>query len=156
MNGVVRQARTEKGNQTIMKNATKKTTKPAAGQPEAELGNPQGVTLVGAGTKAATKATKPAAKKPAAKAKAKPAKATKRAKTAAKAKPAAAGKATNKKAQVIAMMSRPQGASLAEIMKATDWQRHTVRGFMSILGSKGGQQIESTNDEKNGRTYRIA
>jgi hypothetical protein len=138
-----------------MKNATKKKTKPAAGQPEAELGNPQGVTLVGAGTKAA-KATKPAAKKPAAKAKAKPAKATKPAKTAAKAKPAAAGKATNKKAQVIAMMSRPQGASLAEIMKATDWQRHTVRGFMSILGSKGGQTIESTNDEKNGRTYRIA
>jgi hypothetical protein len=155
MNGVVRQARTEKGTYTIMKNATKKTTKPAAEQPEAELGNPQGVTLVGAGTtKATIKAKKPAAKKPAAKAKAKAKKATKPAAAAAKAKPAA--KANNKKAQVIAMMSRAQGASLAEIMKATDWQRHTVRGFMSILGSKGGLKIESTNDEKNGRTYRVA
>ena len=57
--------------------------------------------------KAAAKAKKPAAKKPAAKAKAKPAKATKRATATAKAKPAA--KATNKKAQVIALMSRAQG-----------------------------------------------
>jgi hypothetical protein len=53
------------------------------------------------------------------------------------------------------MMSRAMGATLPEIMKATDWQKHTVRGFVSILGSKG-TKIESTNDEKGGRTYRIA
>jgi hypothetical protein len=45
---------------------------------------------------------------------------------------------TNKKAEVIEMMKRAKGATLPEIMKATGWQPHTVRGFVSILGSKGG------------------
>jgi Protein of unknown function (DUF3489) len=42
---------------------------------------------------------------------------------------------------VIAMMKRAKGATLAEIVKATGWQPHTVRGFVSILGSKGGEKI---------------
>ena len=68
----------------------------------------------------------------------------KRAKPAKKARPAKkrAGKpkpdGTNKKAEVIAMMKRAKGATRPEIMKATGWQPHTVRGFVSILGSKGG------------------
>jgi hypothetical protein len=48
---------------------------------------------------------------------------------------------TNKKAEVIAMMKRAKGATPAEIIEATGWQKHTVRGFVSILGSKGGQKI---------------
>src|ERR1700733_15323034 len=48
----------------------------------------------------------------------------------------------NKKADVIAMMKRPKGATLAEIVAATGWQKHTVRGFISILASKGGEKIE--------------
>ena len=44
-------------------------------------------------------------------------------------KPAA--RAGSKKAQVIRMLQRPNGASLQEIMHATDWQAHTVRGFIS-------------------------
>src|SRR5579864_7524464 len=77
-------------------------------------------------------------------------KATKKAKPAKKAgrakKAAAKAKAdrTNKKAEVIAMMKRAKGATLPEIMKATGWQPHTVRGFVSILGSKGGEKIESS------------
>jgi hypothetical protein len=47
---------------------------------------------------------------------------------------------SNKKAAVIAMMKRAKGATLAEIVQATSWQPHTVRGFVSILGSKGGQK----------------
>jgi Protein of unknown function (DUF3489) len=51
----------------------------------------------------------------------------------------ASGKATgdkasdrsHKKAEVIAMMTRGKGATLAEIMQATGWQKHTVRGFVS-------------------------
>jgi hypothetical protein len=62
---------------------------------------------------------------------------------------------TNKKAEIIAMMKRPKGVTLAEIMKATDWQAHTVRGFVSILGSKGGEKIESSKNAAGERTYRI-
>jgi hypothetical protein len=82
---------------------------------------------------------------------------SKRQKTAAPKK--AGGKDTersNKKADVIAMMKRAKGVTLAEIMEATGWQKHTVRGFVSILGSKGGHKIESTKSASGERTYRIA
>jgi len=49
------------------------------------------------------------------------------------------GTQTNKKAEIIAMMQRAKGGTLAEIMKATDWHPHTVRGFVSFLGSKVGR-----------------
>jgi Protein of unknown function (DUF3489) len=85
--------------------------------------------------------------------KAKPAKKATRAK-----KPASKPKAdrANKKAEVIALMKRAKGATLAEIMKATGWQAHTVRGFVSILGSKGGHTIESSKNAAGERTYKIA
>jgi hypothetical protein len=84
--------------------------------------------------------------------KAKPAKKGNRAK-----KPDAKPKAdrANKKAEVIEMMKRAKGATLAEIVKATGWQKHTVRGFVSILGSKGGEKIESSKNAAGERTYKI-
>jgi hypothetical protein len=63
---------------------------------------------------------------------------------------------SNKKAEVITMMKRARGATLAEITEATGWQNHTVRGFVSILGSKGGEKIESTKNAAGERSYRIA
>ena len=43
---------------------------------------------------------------------------------------------------------------LEEIVEATGWQRHSVRGFVSILGSKGGMKIASTRRESDGvRVY---
>jgi hypothetical protein len=63
---------------------------------------------------------------------------------------------TNKKAEIIAMLGRSKGATLPEIMEAAGWQAHTVRGFVSILGSKGGEKIESTKSSAGDRTYRIA
>jgi len=92
---------------------------------------------------------------------AKKAKAAKKAKLAKKAAPAkkATGKpksdGINKKAEVIAMMKRAKGATLAEIMAATGWQKHTVRGFVSILGSKGGEKIESSKNAAGERSYKI-
>jgi len=53
-------------------------------------------------------------------------------------------------------MRRPSCATLAEIMEATGWQQHTVRGFLSILGSKGGLKVESTKNAGGERTYRVA
>jgi hypothetical protein len=103
----------------------------------------------------------PKAKKPAKGAKpAKKAKATKKAKTAKKAasakKDADKGERSNKKAEVIAMMKRAKGVTLAEIMETTGWQKHTVRGFVSLLGSKGGETVESSKNAAGDRTYRIA
>jgi hypothetical protein len=62
---------------------------------------------------------------------------------------------SNKKAEVIALMKRAKGVTLAEIMEATGWQKHTIRGFVSILGSKGGLTIESAKDAAGERCYSI-
>ena len=72
----------------------------------------------------------------------------------AAAKPAAEG--SNKTAEVIALMKRAKGVTLAEIIEATGWQKHTVRGFVSTLGSKGGEKIESSKNAAGERTYKIA
>jgi hypothetical protein len=74
----------------------------------------------------------------------------------ARAKKGATESRSNKKAEVIAMMKRAKGVTLAEIVDATGWQKHTVRGFVSILGSKGGQKIESSKNAAGERSYRIA
>jgi hypothetical protein len=92
---------------------------------------------------------KPAAAKKASTPKAKAA-------TKTKGKKPAAGKTREgtHKAEVIAMMQRKGGATLEEIAKATGWQKHTVRGFISILGSKGGMKISSSRRESDGaRVY---
>ena len=54
------------------------------------------------------------------------------------------------------MLRRAKGATLAEIMEATFWQKHTVRGFVSILGSKGGLAIKSSKNAAGERTYKVA
>jgi hypothetical protein len=74
----------------------------------------------------------------------------------AKAKTQATPKPTNKKAEVIAMMKRSKGATLAEIVKVTGWQAHTVRGFVSILASRDTQKIESSKNSAGERTYTLS
>lgn len=86
------------------------------------------------------------------KAKKSPAKPTQR----ARAQKGAKEEGTNKKAEVIALMNRTKGVTLAEIMETTGWQKHTVRGFVSILGSKGGLKIESSKNAAGERSYHIA
>lgn len=70
--------------------------------------------------------------------------------------PVRAKQAHNKKAQVIRLMKRGKGATLAEIMQATQWQKHTVRGFVSLLGSKGGLTIDWSKSTAGDRTYKLA
>lgn len=63
----------------------------------------------------------------------------------------------SKAAQVIELMDRKGGATLQEITKFTDWQKHTVRGFVSgMLVKKLKLKVESTKDEAGVRSYAIA
>jgi hypothetical protein len=93
------------------------------------------------------KAAKPAkiARTPKPKAPAKP-KATKDA-TSTDSAPAPKQREGTRKSIVISLLERAGGATLEEIMAATLWQKHSVRGFISILGSKHGLKIVSTRRE---------
>jgi hypothetical protein len=62
----------------------------------------------------------------------------------------------SKKADVIDLMRRSQGATLAEIMQLTGWQAHTVRGFVSgTLIKKLSLKVESFRSNEKERTYRV-
>jgi uncharacterized protein DUF3489 len=57
---------------------------------------------------------------------------------------------------VIAMLRRPEGATVDEVASATGWQRHTVRGvFSGTLKKKLGLALASAKEER-GRVYRIS
>jgi hypothetical protein len=63
----------------------------------------------------------------------------------------------SKTAKVLAMLQQSKGATLKELMKATGWQAHSVRGFLSgTLGKKLGLTVESTKREDGERIYKIA
>ena len=74
---------------------------------------------------------------------------------AAKPKKAAGAHEGSKTAQVVAMLQRKSGATLAEIMDKMGWQKHTVRGFMAGAMKKAGYAVESFKPEGGERTYRI-
>ena len=62
-----------------------------------------------------------------------------------------------KQARLIEMLRAPEGATIEEIMAATAWRAHTVRGAMAgALKKKLGLTITSEKVDGRGRTYRIA
>ena len=73
----------------------------------------------------------------------------------AHAKEAATPRAESKGAKILELIGRPKGATLAEIMKTTAWQAHSVRGFLSTAAKKHGIKIESTKSEAGDRVYQI-
>ena len=81
---------------------------------------------------------------------------TKPARKATGAKKPAAGHRGSKTAKILGLLKRPGGVTLKEIMKATDWQAHSVRGFISTAGKKHGVKIESAKNDAGERTYKIA
>jgi hypothetical protein len=84
------------------------------------------------------------------------AKASKEAAKPDAAKKAAAPRAESKGAKILEMIARAKGATLSEIMKATGWQAHSVRGFISTAAKKHGVKIESAKNDAGDRLYRIA
>src|SRR6202051_3565559 len=66
-----------------------------------------------------------------------------------------AARPATKHARIIAMLRTPTGATIAAIMTATEWQQHSVRGFLAgIVRQKLGLNLVSESTEK-GRVYRI-
>ena len=70
--------------------------------------------------------------------------------------PQSEAKRPSKQAEVIAILCRPDGATVDEVASATGWLRHTVRGvFSGTLKKKLGLRLASAEEER-GRVYRIA
>lgn len=73
---------------------------------------------------------------------------------AAKSKPA--GRADSKQAKMITLLRRPGGASLDALMKATGWQRHTIRGAIAgALKKRLKLKVVATKSADGARVYRI-
>lgn len=78
------------------------------------------------------------------------------AKKAPKRAKAASTRDGSKSAKVLDLLKRPGGATAKELMKATGWQPHSVRGFLSgTVGKKLGLAVVSTKGEDGERTYSV-
>jgi hypothetical protein len=83
---------------------------------------------------------------------------TRKAKSRTRSAPAAtkpAARRDTKHSRIVAMLRTPAGATIAAIMSATDWQEHSVRGFLAgVVRKKLGLDLVSEQTDK-GRVYRI-
>lgn len=82
---------------------------------------------------------------------------TKEKKAAKPSSPRAAAKpfGTSKLAKLEAMLRRPDGATIPQLMKGLDWQAHSVRGAMSGTLKKKGLKIVGVKEEGRDRVYRV-
>jgi Protein of unknown function (DUF3489) len=64
---------------------------------------------------------------------------------------------TTKQERMLTLLSRKEGASIAEMMQATKWQQHSVRGFLAgTVKKKLGFQLTSSKEKDGARRYYIA
>jgi len=72
------------------------------------------------------------------------------------AKKATGARDGSKTAAVLELLKRTGGVTAKELMKATGWQPHSVRGFLSgTIGKKMGLTVTSTKAEDGERTYSV-
>ena len=61
-----------------------------------------------------------------------------------------------KAALILACLRRPKGASLKELVTATGWQPHSIRGFLSgVVAGKMGLKIKSIKHASSDRRYSV-
>jgi Protein of unknown function (DUF3489) len=85
-----------------------------------------------------------------------PAKKARKVKRGAKSKENAGPREGSKTDRILELLKRPEGVTAKELMKATGWQPHSVRGFLSgTVGKKMGLAVISTKGEDGERSYSI-
>ena len=71
--------------------------------------------------------------------------------------PVEPAKGSSKKDEIIALLSSPAGATLPQLMAATGWQKHSIRGFLSgTLNKKMGLELSSSKNDVGERLYRVS
>jgi hypothetical protein len=82
--------------------------------------------------------------------------ATKRVRATKDTTPSSAARVDSKTAIILELLKRREGATLKALMEATEWQAHSVRGFLSgTLRKKMGLKIESAKSAAGERRYSI-
>jgi hypothetical protein len=62
----------------------------------------------------------------------------------------------SKTAAILELLKRPGGATAKELLKTTNWQPHSLRGFISgTVGKKMGLTVTSTKGEDGERSYSV-
>ena len=63
----------------------------------------------------------------------------------------------SKQAVVLSMLLSPDGASIAELAKATKWEKHSIRGMVSrVLRKKLGLSVLKVSQPDRGAVYKLA
>src|SRR5271156_4091326 len=71
-------------------------------------------------------------------------------------KKAGSARSGSKTARVLDLLKQPGGVTSEELMKATGWQAHSVRGFLSgTVAKKMGLTVTSTKDGDGERRYSV-
>ena len=128
---------------SIAKSRNLESAAPKKGSPQSKTASRRKVTSPAANAKKPTRSLEPKAERVAA------------AKTPLKADEPKVERVT-KQERVLTLLSQQNGASIEEMMQATDWQQHSVRGFLAgTVKKKLGFLLTSLKPNGGVRRYRI-